>query len=418
MAVAEGSVEGYAQLVDKRRRADRRPRTRARPPSAATGSTTTSSTRSTSSRAAPPEADDEVVIDRGSADDGRLRGRRHAPPCSPRPARTPSTVVGIATLRRRRQPRRRHASRCSPPTRPRRCSPSRARSTPSRCVAEDGVAAGRAASTASPRRCPTASRSLTGAEITEENQDDHRRGPRRSSTPSCWSSPSSPCSSASFIIYNTFSILVAQRTREMALLRAIGASRRQVLGSVLLEAVVVGLVARSLGLVAGVGVAVGPQGAARRHRHRPPRRRHRRLADARSSSPSSSASCVTVAVGRAARPAGPPRSRRSPPCATWPSTGPAARRRRVVVGVGRHRPRRGRSARRPVRRRRRRSPLVGLGALAGLRRRRRARPGPRPARSSRVLGCAAAPAAGHDRARSPGRTPCATRSGRRPRPRR
>src|SRR6266545_318985 len=61
----------------------------------------------------------------------------------------------------------------------------------------------------------------------------------------------------SFIIYNTFSILVAQRGKEMALLRAVGASRRQVLGSVLLEAVVVGLIAAVLGLVAGIGVAAG-----------------------------------------------------------------------------------------------------------------------------------------------------------------
>jgi putative ABC transport system permease protein len=58
-----------------------------------------------------------------------------------------------------------------------------------------------------------------------------------------------------FIIYNTFSILVAQRGREMALLRALGASRRQVLGSVLVEAVVVGALASLLGLAAGVGVA-------------------------------------------------------------------------------------------------------------------------------------------------------------------
>ena len=61
----------------------------------------------------------------------------------------------------------------------------------------------------------------------------------------------------SFIIYNSFSILVAQRSKEMALLRAIGASRRQVLGSVLLEAIVVGLIASLAGLAAGVGVAAG-----------------------------------------------------------------------------------------------------------------------------------------------------------------
>ena len=46
-----------------------------------------------------------------------------------------------------------------------------------------------------------------------------------------------------FVIYNTFSIIVAQRSREMALLRAIGAARRQVLTSVVLEALVVGVVA-------------------------------------------------------------------------------------------------------------------------------------------------------------------------------
>jgi putative ABC transport system permease protein len=60
---------------------------------------------------------------------------------------------------------------------------------------------------------------------------------------------------AAFIIYNTFSILVAQRTKETALLRALGAGRRQVVGSVLLEAVLMGLIASALGIVAGIGVA-------------------------------------------------------------------------------------------------------------------------------------------------------------------
>ena len=59
-----------------------------------------------------------------------------------------------------------------------------------------------------------------------------------------------------FSIYNTFSIIVAQRTREMALLRAVGASRRQVLTSVLGEAFVIGLVASLVGLAGGV-VMVG-----------------------------------------------------------------------------------------------------------------------------------------------------------------
>ena len=60
---------------------------------------------------------------------------------------------------------------------------------------------------------------------------------------------------ACFIIYNTFSILVAQRTRETALLRAIGARRRQVLTATLLEAVIVGLVASVVGMFVGVLLA-------------------------------------------------------------------------------------------------------------------------------------------------------------------
>ena len=63
-----------------------------------------------------------------------------------------------------------------------------------------------------------------------------------------------------FSIYNTFSILVAQRTRESALLRAVGASRGQVLGAVVGESVAVGLVASVVGLFAGVGVAEGLKG--------------------------------------------------------------------------------------------------------------------------------------------------------------
>ena len=62
---------------------------------------------------------------------------------------------------------------------------------------------------------------------------------------------------AIFIIYNTFSILVQQRTRETALLRAVGARRRQVLGASLLEAVIVGLIASFLGLLGGMALATG-----------------------------------------------------------------------------------------------------------------------------------------------------------------
>jgi putative ABC transport system permease protein len=63
----------------------------------------------------------------------------------------------------------------------------------------------------------------------------------------------------SFIIYNTFSIIVAQRSRELALLRALGASGKQVTRSVAIEAFLVGLLSSVLGLALGVLVAIGLQ---------------------------------------------------------------------------------------------------------------------------------------------------------------
>ncbi|MGW2539565.1 ABC transporter permease [Kitasatospora sp. NPDC001574] len=62
-----------------------------------------------------------------------------------------------------------------------------------------------------------------------------------------------------FIIANTFTMLVAQRTKELALLRAIGASRKQVTRSVLVEALAIGTVSALAGLVAGVGIGAGMQ---------------------------------------------------------------------------------------------------------------------------------------------------------------
>ncbi|MFG2882619.1 ABC transporter permease [Streptomyces sp. NPDC048297] len=64
---------------------------------------------------------------------------------------------------------------------------------------------------------------------------------------------------ATFSIHNTFAIVVAQRTRENALLRALGAARRQVTASALAEASVVAVTASLAGLAGGVGIAAGLQ---------------------------------------------------------------------------------------------------------------------------------------------------------------
>ena len=133
-----------------------------------------------------------------------------------------------------------------------------------------------------------------------------------------------------FIIYNTFSMIIAQRVRELALLRAIGADRRQVRRSVLFEAIVIGVVGSVLGLAGGVGLAYGlralldamnvglPSGALAAHAahgHRRDDRRHRR--DAR--------------VGVRARPGVRPRRRR------WRRCARSSPRRRDRCGVAIHR---------------------------------------------------------------------------------
>ncbi|MFD5256792.1 ABC transporter permease [Streptomyces bobili] len=64
---------------------------------------------------------------------------------------------------------------------------------------------------------------------------------------------------ATFSIHNTFAIVVAQRTRENALLRALGASRRQITAVTLIEAAVVAVTASAVGLAGGVGIAAGLQ---------------------------------------------------------------------------------------------------------------------------------------------------------------
>lgn len=97
---------------------------------------------------------------------------------------------------------------------------------------------------------------LTGAEITKETQDDI--GEALSFFGILLSIFSSiALGVGSFVIYNVFSISAAQRQRENALLRAIGASRRQVTRAMLTESVVVGIFGSIMGFFGGIGLAVG-----------------------------------------------------------------------------------------------------------------------------------------------------------------
>ena len=95
---------------------------------------------------------------------------------------------------------------------------------------------------------------LTGAEVTEETQSDIKES-LGFFTQFLLVFAFIALFVGTFVIYNSFSIIVAQRTREMALLRAIGARRRQVRTSVLVEAIVVGVLGSAVGFVVGLALA-------------------------------------------------------------------------------------------------------------------------------------------------------------------
>ncbi len=95
---------------------------------------------------------------------------------------------------------------------------------------------------------------VTGAEITKETQDSIKQG-LSFLTIFFLIFAIIAVFVGIFVIYNSFAIIVAQRTREMALLRAIGARRRQVWRAVVVEAAIVGLSASVVGFIVGLGVA-------------------------------------------------------------------------------------------------------------------------------------------------------------------
>ena len=327
----------------------------------------------------------------GRAPHARRRGRdrqgaRPTPPASPsvtrsrcsrRPAPQQFTIVGIAKFGDGRQPGRRRRSRCSrrPPRSACSTEPGKFDAIP--VVAEPGVCQQQLVDRIAKPSLPAGTEVLTGAQITEETRQTMQGRPGLLQHLPAGRSPASPCSSARSSSTTPSRSSSPSARREMALLRAIGASRRQVLGSVLVEAVVVGLIA-----------SVARSRRRRRRRRRPARR-------------CSTAIGIDIPAGGVVlasrdgdrlarrRPSVSPSPRRCFP-ARRGREGAAdrgdARRRPRHVGRSRkrgrhrldhHRARCGRDGCRPVRWRRS-SPLVGLGALARVRRCRRARSGDRP----------------------------------------
>ncbi|MGH9182186.1 MAG: FtsX-like permease family protein, partial [Acidimicrobiales bacterium] len=245
-------VQGYTQLVDKDGEALGDPNMGA-PTFGGNWTEVEDLNPFTLTAGRAPQADDEVVIDKGSADKaGYEVGDRATVLTAGAPLAV--TVVGVARFGTADS-----AGGTSyvmfPTAVAQRLVGRPGKFSAIAVVAEDGVSQQELAERID-QALPPGIEVLTGEQITEENQSDIKE---QLSFFNIFLLIFAVVALfvGSFIIYNSFSIIVAQRTREMALLRAVGASRRQVTGSVMAEALVIGLLASVVGLAAGVGVAAG-----------------------------------------------------------------------------------------------------------------------------------------------------------------
>lgn len=252
VAVAEGSVQGYAQIVGKDGEPVGDPEM-GPPTFGGNWSDSDALNPFTLVEGRPPEADDEVVIDKKSADDGGLAVGDTTTVLVQGPPQIVE-VVGITRFGDADSPGGASFALLTTEAAQRLIAqPGMFDSVA--VVADDGVSQREIASRIA-EVVPSGVEVLTGDEITKESQDDIQENLSFFSTFMLVFAIVALLVGA-FMIFNTFSITVAQRTRENALLRSIGASRRQVLTAVLLEALVVGVVASLIGLAAGLLVASG-----------------------------------------------------------------------------------------------------------------------------------------------------------------
>jgi putative ABC transport system permease protein len=251
VALAQGDVWGFAQVVGTD--GDPIGNPGVGPPTVGTNWPEGELNTWTLDAGRPPETDDEVVLDKASADDAGygvgdeatilLRGE-------PRQM----TVAGVATFAGADSPGGATFAMFTTEAAQRLVGEVGKFDSIS-VAAEDGVSQDELVGTIAPR-LPDGVEAITGATAIEENQDDIQQG-LSFFNQFMLVFAAVALLVGGFIIFNTFFITVAQRTRENALLRAIGASRRQVLAAVLVEALGVGIVASALGLAAGIPLAAG-----------------------------------------------------------------------------------------------------------------------------------------------------------------
>jgi putative ABC transport system permease protein len=201
-----------------------------------------------------PESGNEVVIDEKSAEDGDLQVGDHTVVRVPAPIDV--EIVGIATFGGADSLGGSSYAAFTLDTAQRLLLPEPGKVTSFIVGAEDGVSQTALVHDLRPL-LPDGAEAITGTALTAEQEDAVQSDFLGMFKTFLLVFAGIAMIVATFSIYNTFAIVVAQRTRDSALLRALGASRRQVLASVVVEALAVGIVASALGLVAGVGLAEG-----------------------------------------------------------------------------------------------------------------------------------------------------------------
>jgi putative ABC transport system permease protein len=255
VAQAEGTIFGYARLIGKDGEALGDP-ARGAPTLGANWSDSEELNPFRLSAGGAPQADDEVVIDRKSATDGQLNVGDVTTVLvqgGPQPVR----IAGIARFGTADSPGGASFVMFRPDVAQRLIAEPGKYDSVS-LVADQGVSQDDLVRRVS-RALPSGIEVITGAAVTKEVQSDVRSAMSFFNTFMLVFAIVALLVGG-FMIFNTFSITVAQRTRENAVLRALGASRRQILASVLFEATAIGLVASVIGLAVGALVGRGLQG--------------------------------------------------------------------------------------------------------------------------------------------------------------
>jgi putative ABC transport system permease protein len=252
VAADEGSIMGYARLTGSNGKALGNPGSGA-PTLGGNWNQVSQLNPWTLVAGHPPQAADQVVIDQKSATDGHLRvgGTTTVLALGP-PQRF--RIVGIVKFGTADSPGGASVALFTTPVAQRLAAePGKVSSI--LFVARPGVSQQQLATNLH-KALPHGLEAVTGATVTKEMQTSFQQAMSFFNTFMMIFAVIALLVGA-FMIFNTFSITVAQRTRENGLLRALGASKRQVLGSVLTEAAAVGVIASAIGLAAGIAMAVG-----------------------------------------------------------------------------------------------------------------------------------------------------------------